>query len=103
MTNSKYLLLLNLILVSTVPLWSQHPTLNDPSASEIFTGGSEFLTSVQNICYVLGTICAIIGGVVTYTEILDGEEDFYSSVRNWFGSCLAFIIFPAIIRALAGF
>ena len=103
MMNRKNLLLVTLILVSTVQLWSQYPTLNQPNEAAIFAGGSELLTSVQNICFVLGAICAIIGGLRTYIEILDGEEDIFSSVRNWFGSCLAFIIFPMIIRALAGF
>ena len=103
MMNRRNLLLVTLLLVSTVQLWAQYPTLNEPNEAAIFAGGSELLTSVQNICYVLGAMCAIIGALRTYIEILDGEEDLYSSVRNWFGSCLAFIIFPMIIRALAGF
>lgn len=105
MMKRRNLLLVALILASTVQLWSQYPTLNDPAAAEakIFAGASELLNQVEGICYVLGGICAIIGGVVAYTEILDGEEDFVSAVRTWFGSCLAFIIFPTLVRALAGF
>ena len=103
MMKRRNLLLVTLILVSTVQLWSQYPTLNNPNQADIFTGGTDLLNDVQSICYILGAICAIIGGVRTYTEILDGGEDILSSVRNWFGGCLAFIIFPSLIRALAGF
>lgn len=103
MMNRRNLLLVTLILVSTVQLWSQYPTLNQPDEAAIFAGGSELLNSVQSICYVLGAICAMIGGLRTYTEILDGGEDILPSVRNWFGGCLALLIFPMIIRALAGF
>ena len=103
MMKRRNLLLVTLILVSTVQLWSQYPTLNQPNEAAIFEGGSELLNSVQSICYVLGALCAIIGGLRTYIEIIDGEQDIYSSVRNWFGGCLALLIFPMIIRALAGF
>ena len=45
---------------------------------------------------------AMVGAVVSYTSFIDGEEDLLPGIRNWFGSCLALIIFPYIIRQLAG-
>jgi len=100
--NRKHFLTI-LLLTASAGLWSNQPTLNNPSMSQIYTGGSDLLDQVQSICYVLGAMCAIVGAVMTYTEIIDGEENLYVAVRNWFGGCLAFIVFPSIIRALAGF
>lgn len=101
--NRKYLLLMSVLLLTLCEVGATQPTLNNPSTAQVFSGGSDLLNRVQSICYVLGAMCAIIGGVVAYTEIIDGEENFFVAVRNWFGGCLAFIIFPSLIRALAGF
>ncbi|WP_116108856.1 DUF4134 family protein [Lewinella sp. IMCC34191] len=102
MTHKSSLLLAVLCTVS-FNLWSQHPTLNDPSTSSVFTGGPALLKSIENICFIIGAICAVIGGVVTYTEFIDGDEQFTVGVRNWFVSCIAFIVFPFIIRKLTGY
>ena len=99
----RQLVLVSVLVATTLDLWAANPTLNDPSTSDVFTGGSEFLNRVEAICFVLGACCAVVGALRAYTEVIDGEEHLFIAVRNWFGSCLAFLIFPYIIRQLAGF
>ena len=103
MVNTRFLLLATLLVLAATPTWAiERPTLNNPSSSDIFTNGSSLVNSVEYICYILGAICAMIGGVLTYTEVIDGEENFFVAVRNWFGSCIALVALPYLIRQLAG-
>ena len=90
--------------VSTVALLASGgpPQLNDPSTADVFTGASALIDGIENLCYLGGAICAVIGAVVTYTDFIDGEENFYVGVRNWFGCCIALIVFPFLVRSLAG-
>lgn len=104
---SRHTRLVALLTICTVgvlqPLVGQDaPTLNDPSSSDVFSGSGSLIDGVETICYILGAICAMVGAVVSYTSFIDGEEDLLPGIRNWFGSCLALIIFPYIIRQLAG-
>ena len=102
MTHKSYPLLA-LCLVTGLRLSAQHPELNNPTTYAVFSGGSSLVDRVENICFILGAVCAVIGGVTTYTNFLDGEERFYVGVRNWFGSCVAFVVFPYLIRSITGF
>ena len=104
--DKRFTLLVALVILTHGLLWSQDPPvlpeLNNPSTADVMTGGSSLLDKVESICYILGAMCAIIGGFLAYTEVIDGEENVFVAVRNWFGCCIAFVVFPFIIRSIAG-
>ena len=101
MKSNGHLLLLLIVAIASQTGYGQDLNSVDGAAHMVGAGG--LFNAACNICYTVGTICGIIGGVVAYREILDGEETFFVAVRNWFWSCVLLLAFPIIIRGLTDF
>ncbi len=84
------------LLVSTLPVVAQI----DDKTAEVVKQNSASVVGIINLCYTLGTICGLIGAMLTYAKIQDGQTDSYGAIKNWFVACLALLILPQLAAAI---
>ena len=74
----------------------------DNATSTVIQSNSAAVRDIINLCYTVGALCGIIGAVVTYSKILNGQTESYTAIRNWFVACLTLLILPQVARAILG-
>lgn len=92
-----------LLLLGQLLLMAGHGVAQTDAATQTQIGANvDLISSVVNICYLLGAICGIIGAVLAYTKILDGQGSAFILIRNWFFACITLLLIPALVRGMMG-
>jgi hypothetical protein len=64
-----------------------------------FGSTNQLVTKVISICQILGAICGVIGGGMTYTKMIDNRgHSSHEDIRNWFIACVALLLLPILLR-----
>ena len=74
----------------------------DEATQARISANADLIAAVVNICYLLGAICGLIGAVLAYTKIIDGQASAFTLIRNWFFACITLLLMPALVRGLMG-
>ena len=92
----KAVLLVNAVVASTLPIAAQ---IEDRTGS-VIQQNSAAVTDIINLCYTLGAICGLIGGMLTYSKMNSGQTDSYEAIKNWFVACIALLLLPQLAASI---
>lgn len=83
-------------------LLAQSDVPTDAATVRIIQSSSESVRGIINLCYTIGALCGMIGAVMAYSKILDGQTSSVVAIRNWFIACVALILLPFLARSIVG-
>ena len=88
------MLTLGLVMLAFVPVCAQS------ALAEAATTLNSYKGDVRKICYAIGAITGLIGGVRIYNKWNNGDQDINKEIVGWSGACLFLFLMPTFLDTM---
>ena len=57
------------------------------------------INEATNLCYAIGAVLGLVGGIKTYGKFSSGDPDTSKTAASWFFACIFLIVAATILRS----
>ena len=60
---------------------------------------SAYFDPATKLCYAIGAVLGLVGGIKTYSKFSSGDPDTSKTAASWFFACIFLIVAATILRS----